>query len=683
MTRSVLLVDDDADLRALLRSALGAVGLAVLEAATISAAQDHLAHRSPDVIVVDGQLPDGQGVELIERIRTRDRVVRIVFVSAFYRDLTTFKRLTTELDVAMVVYKPIDPASFAAKVSELAGPAALAAGSPRPAEPGSATAFAIELAELRTQFSERLPAKLDELAQAAEAARRDIADVAAARMLAHRLRGSAGSYGHTAVGEAVGVVEDRLAEAAATVGSVRRHLWEELEQALHDARAATAATSTQSQHRIDPSPPPVKALLVVDDDQDFLQMVRATARKLHVSVVTASSPDEALQRGRGQPLIAAILDIHLGEQASFTLARQLRQLPGNGELPIAFASVDNRIETRMAAMEAGASRYFEKPLMEDGFVELVLGFVRESEARQTRVLVVDDDREMVESCALHLRRAGMAVESMESADELIEQLEATQPDILLLDVALPRISGIDVCRALRMSERWGRIPILILTAHTDTTTRIRAFRAGASDVISKPVVAEELLARLGVQEERLRLFRDRVDKDALSGLLLRRPFVEAFQRAVSSCDRTEQPLALALLDLDHFKRINDTYGHLVGDQVIARLGELLRARFRTEDLRARWGGEEFVLVFVGATKEFAEMAMRRLLTEFRELRFTAEDGTLFGATFTAAVSAFPTNGRSLAALIRSADEQLYAGKRAGRNRISTSPGTHPAREKTS
>ncbi len=678
MTKLVLLVDDDADLRALLKSALSARALEVVEAGSVREAETVLADRSPDLVIVDGLLPDGRGIELVEAIRRRDRHVRLVFVSAVFRDLTTFTRLTTELDVALVVYKPIDPPSFVSKVAELVASEAAFQASP-PVEPGGATDHHFELAKLHKEFFERLPGRLTELANAIRAAKLDPSGVDTARMLAHRLRGSAGSYGHPAVGETVGIVEDLLAEVNSD-GVGRRFLWEDLEQALGDARAAVASAPAQAaRHGLAPSL--IKSLLVVDDDVNYLQMVRAIARKLDVSVVTAQSADEAIQRATTQPLVAAILDVHLEQEDSFELARRLRGTPNNAEIPIAFASADSSIETRVAAMTAGGSRFFDKPITEESFGELVLGFVRESDARQTRVLVVDGDLDVAQRYAHDLRAGGLSVETLASADGLIEKLETAQPDILLVDVDLPRISGIDVCRALRMADRWGAMPILILTAHAGADTRIRAFRAGATDVIVKPVIAEELLARVGVQEERLRLYRERVDKDPLSGLLLRRSFVEAFQRSISICKRADRPLALALIDIDYFKRINDTYGHLVGDQVISRLGELFRSRFRVEDLRARWGGEEFALVFVGASKEFAELAVRRLLSEFSELRFAAEDGTLFGATFTAGVAGYPDDGTSISALIRSADQCLYIGKRAGRNQITSCPATHLDTEK--
>lgn len=230
-------------------------------------------------------------------------------------------------------------------------------------------------------------------------------------------------------------------------------------------------------------------------------------------------------------------------------------------------------------------------------------------------------------------------------------------------------SGLDVCRALRMSESYEALPIFIVTGQTDDHTRLSAFRAGASDVVAKPVLPEELRARLGVQLERVGLLRDRADKDSLSGLLTRRALVEAFQRALASATRDEKPLSLALLDIDKFKRVNDTYGHLSGDEVIAQLGDLLQRRFRLEDLRGRWGGEEFILVFPGQNVGFAERAAALLLGEFSQLSFASDDGQPFTATFTAGVAAYPEDGTSVPALVRRADERLYAGKQGGRNQV--------------
>jgi len=284
-------------------------------------------------------------------------------------------------------------------------------------------------------------------------------------------------------------------------------------------------------------------------------------------------------------------------------------------------------------------------------------------------LIVDDDQDTREQYAWVLRSAGYLVNQLSSADLLIEALETTTPDVVLLDINLPRVSGIDVCRALRMSDRWEMLPILLVTAQTDANTRLRAFRSGAFDVIPKPVLAEELLARVGVQNDRVRLVKERSDKDGLSGLLTRRAFLESVQRDLARCQRESLPLSFALLDIDRFKDVNDSHGHLAGDRVIARLGELLRRRFRLDDLRARWGGEEFILAFSGQDAEFAKEATSRLLQEFSAQQFEADDGAKFEVSFTAGIAAFPDDGTTILSLIRSADERLYLGKEAGRARV--------------
>lgn len=658
LVTTVLLLDDDRDFRVLLTSSLAPNGFEVLEADTAAQADQLLSRTSAiDLAVVDGLLPDGLGVEYIRRLRQRDKKIRIVFVSALLRDLQTFRQLTGELDVSLVVYKPIDPTSFVAKLQALCPEKAV---SSRPK-------LQPQLGELRTQFAQRLPERLTQLLEVLQAARTDSARLVEARTLAHRLRGSAGSYGYPDVGEAMGCVEDCLLEADAQQLMPRDFLWQKIDTSMRDARAATQRAPEPE--RLEGVGQTSKALLVVDDDILFLQQATSACRKLAIPVIAAQSEADALLSVRDHPLRAALLEVCVEAQEAFSLARRLRELPGNEEMLVSFVSEDRRIETRVAALEAGGTRFFEKPLSEESLIEGLRHFLAQSEVRSPRVLLVDDDHEVRAQLSSYLRKLGMVTEELSTADRLIDALEETRPDVLILDVNLPRVSGIDICRALRMSERWQLLPILLATVQLDAETRLRAFRAGASDVISKPVVAEELIARVKVQEERSRLIRERADKDSLSGLLLRRALLEAFQRALATCARSHQPLSMVLLDIDRFKSVNDTYGHLAGDRVIAQLGGLLRRRFRIDDLRGRWGGEEFMLVFPGQGTDFAMEVAQRLLKEFSNIAFIADDGQEFHTTFTAGVAAFPEGGTSVTALIRQADALLYEGKRQGRGRV--------------
>ncbi len=662
--KTVLLLDDDPDFRLLAAAMLRAAPLEVVEADTIAAGEKVLANIAIDLVVLDGVLPDGLGTAFVERLRSDNQAIRVVAVSAAPDEIQSFETLARSGDVSLVMFKPFDVADLVDEVQRLLETRVNTIAATDP------TKSAAEVAALYKKFGEKLPEKLRGLEEAVEGARIDHNSIGDARVLAHRLRGSAGAYGHSILGEAAGHVEDLLAEALADPTSIRRYLWEELNIALADARLCLErGPNPNEQLRFGTAAATQKTLLVVDDDPDFLHFVRSVGRRNLFNVVTAQTAAEAIQRARGAQFSGMFLDIHLTGQTSFSLARDIRSTDANGDIPIAFVSADHRIETRVAAIEAGGVRFLEKPLSEESFAALAEELAGLSDVPRGKALIVDDDPDVLEHYTIHLRRAGIMVETLDDVDGLTAKMDEVCPDVLLLDVNLPGVSGLDVCRALRASERFGLLPILMVTAQADDRTRLSAFRAGASDVVVKPILPEELLARVGVQIERERLQRERSDKDALSGLLSRRALIEAFQRALAAVTRQEKPLAIVLLDIDRFKNVNDTYGHLAGDEVIARFGDLLRRRFRLTDIRGRWGGEEFLLVFPGESAEFATLAAKLLLDELCQLGFTSDDGEPFHVTATAGVAAYPGDGASISALVRHADERLYVGKLRGRNQV--------------
>jgi diguanylate cyclase (GGDEF)-like protein len=662
---SVLVVDDDSDLCALLKTALERRGFVVFVAPDSKTADRILNESAVDVAVIDGLLPDESGVDFISRLRSQGSRIHIVFISAHFRDLKTLNRLTEALCVSIVAYKPLDTEHFAERILELVRSPETRVGT-APADPVDSAQSMLEV--LVNEFTQRLSQKVAEIQEALRAARTEPTRATDARVLAHKLRGSAGSYGYPAVSEAAGVLEDLL-DSALSGGREERFFWERVERAMHDLAVSANFERRSSMRYSDRAESTTKRVLVIHNDNEFLQLVTVVARRLLVQVLSARSAEEALDWANRYSLLAVVFEIQSGEDRWFDVARALRQTPSNSNTAIAFASNDRSIETRVAALEAGATKFFQKPISEAAFGDILLQILRASEERLGHVLIVDDDPDVIDRYSQCLTEASLVVDHLTSAEGLVDRLEESRIDVLLLDIELPRISGIDVCRALRMSEQWELLPILIMSAHVDAATRLRAFRAGASDVIAKPVLPEELLARVTVQEERVRLLRERAYNDALSGLLLRRALLDAFQRVLALCTRDNKPLSIVLFDIDQFKLINDTYGHLAGDRVISGLGELMRRRFRTEDLRARWGGEEFLLVLPGAARAAAQEAAERLLADFATLVFVSDDNRPFSATFTGGVAQFPEDGTSIVTLIRYADELLYAGKHAGRNRI--------------
>jgi diguanylate cyclase (GGDEF)-like protein len=234
---------------------------------------------------------------------------------------------------------------------------------------------------------------------------------------------------------------------------------------------------------------------------------------------------------------------------------------------------------------------------------------------------------------------------------------------------MPGVTGFEVCRMLRQIPRWQDLPIIFLTGQTGVEARLEAFRSGGDDYLPKPVVNEELLTRVKVRLDRSRMLKDRSDKDTTTGLLLRRAFSEQLGAILAEAQRLKTTFAICLLDVDHFKKVNDTYGHLAGDKVLAGLGQLLSRRFRVDDLRGRWGGEEFMLAFRRETKATMHLAVHRVLEEFRQITFTGDKGEEFCNSFSGGIAEYPLDGNSVFELVKVADARLYMAKKRGRNQI--------------
>lgn len=670
----ILLLDDDVQFRALLATVLSARGFRVLEASSGEVATSLLDEESPELLIVDGLLPDVSGADWIESVRKRDSDTTIVFLSAYWRDLETFERLTEELKVSMVAYKPIQPLAFAETIVELLDSASKPADSIRPSPsnppPQPTNSLRARMARLRDEYTEELPHKLDELEAWIKDARQRPENTMRASSSAHRLRGTAGVYGFKLVGTLAGQIEDLLSEYAASPLRVRRNLWDEVTRALEDARLASRLQEDPGRGGASHDDAlSAGTILLVDDDAEARRAGTALLQKQLLDVCVASSGLEALNKASSVKLAAAIIEVNLKDMDGFDLCRQLRQLPGKENLPLLLISTDQSVETRVAATQVGASLFIEKPIREDLLALAVQQVVEERSGRRRRVLILEDDLDFANHAELLLQSNEIETRKITTPAELPNALEEFRPDLLLLDNDLPVASGLDICKALRMSLEWQTLPILMITARSDDSTRIEAFRLGANDFISKPVLEEEFNARVELQLMHARMLQDRAERDPLSGLMLRRPFLAALSQRLSEAHRQQGELALAIIDIDHFKHVNDGFGHLHGDAVIAGLGQLLRQRFRNEDLRCRWGGEEFVVVLPGQKAELLEGALVRVLNEFSAMRFDAEDGQTFSVTASAGVASYPDDGFSTQALIRRADARMYEAKRDGRNRV--------------
>ncbi len=336
-------------------------------------------------------------------------------------------------------------------------------------------------------------------------------------------------------------------------------------------------------------------------------------------------------------------------------------------MPIAFNSDDNKIDDRLVAAHMGASLYLTKPIDPDALEDAIQRLMVLGSREHPRVLIVDDDQIFAKRVSRILFEKGMETQTLSDPSLILDRMQSFAPEILILDAMMPFISGFDICKMLRTIPRWQELPVIFASAYGGLENRIAAFACGADDYLPKPMADEELVTRVSLRVERSRLLKERIERDPVTGLLIRRSFMERFNTALSTARRSLQPLSLIMFDLDRFKNINDTFGHLAGDAVLAGLGRFMMSRFRVEDLRGRWGGDEFILALVGSDREQSLRLMNAFLNEYAQMEFRGENGTIFHASLSAGVACFPADCDQAYDLLRLADQRLYEAKRLGRN----------------
>ncbi|MBY0356378.1 MAG: diguanylate cyclase [Candidatus Obscuribacterales bacterium] len=542
-------------------------------------------------------------------------------------------------------------------------------------------AFQNAFQAVKIKYARALPEKTDELRRLIDAAKADHSEqsIEAVRQLAHKLVGTAGSYGYEKFSTCMRKVEQLSVEIKKSPdGNDSAKLWNELkiefELAFQSAQTiAEEAIETTPEADLPPLGPVFARILLVDEDTTFLDAAENLGRQCNVSVLKAKNSAEAMNLALMHQLDAAIIDVRTESQdSSFNLAMDLRNLPDYDTVPLAFISADAKMRPVVEAAHVGASLHLDKPLDMNSLEAAVRHLVAIRQGGRPKVMIVDDDPDFTAKVAFDLHNDNLLVRAVNDSTKVLDALQEFPPDVLLLDVMMPGMNGFEVCKMLRELPRWRDLPIIFITAEMHIDARVKAFVSGGDDYLPKPIVREELLARVRVRLEKSRLLKERSDKDGITGLLLRRAFVEQFNSMLFDAERNNFILSICIIDIDFFKKVNDTYGHMAGDRVLARFGQLMLRRFRVDDLRGRWGGEEFILAFRRETKETMRAALERVQEELGSIAFESDDGQKFNVSFSGGIASFPEDGASLHELLAIADKRLYEAKHAGRRRIFSS-----------
>jgi len=448
-------------------------------------------------------------------------------------------------------------------------------------------------------------------------------------------------------------------------------------------------------------------VLVVDDVPPNVKLLEAKLTSEYFDVLTAYSGPEALDViSREHPDII-LLDVMMPGMDGFEVCRRIKADPTTAYIPVVMVTALDQPSDRVAGLEAGADDFLTKPVQDMALFARVRSLVRlkvmmdELRNRETTgaslgweneeevpvevdmptdgsILIVDEQERVMERIARALDGVG-ELTFIAGGDDAAERAREKNFDLIIVSLTMRNTDGLRVCSKLRSFEQTRHVPILVMVDDGNTKLLVRALEMGVNDYVVRPVDRMEFLARVKTQLKRKRyadklwenfhLSMQLATTDAVTGLYNRHYLTSHMETRLEAAQRSDKPLSIMMMDIDHFKLVNDTYGHAAGDLVLKEFANRIGKNIRGVDLAARYGGEEFVVMMPETPTDWAYMIADRLRQEVSENPF---DVGIASGPIEISVSIGVSTSRpdiTSAALLADADKALYEAKEAGRNKV--------------
>jgi diguanylate cyclase (GGDEF)-like protein len=329
--------------------------------------------------------------------------------------------------------------------------------------------------------------------------------------------------------------------------------------------------------------------------------------------------------------------------------------------------VPELLDPMVNLLRAGADVTIPAAHMTTTVLAHVLDLIEVQDQEPYRVLVVDDSLTAIALIRHTLSQHGIDNLAIDNPEKLLDAVWRYRPDLILMDMHMPHCTGIEATRVLRQIPSWQSLPVVYLSSETDMGMQVAALRLGGDQFINKPFHPVLLTTIVKTKIERYRDMQRSSQHDGLTGLLNHTTSKTRLNQIIHAIDKESEKLCVGMLDIDHFKLVNDVHGHPVGDQVIRNLAWLLKGRLRTSDIIGRYGGEEFLVVLRGVGLDDAYAILDRIRIDFMRLPQMHATASLT-ASFSAGIAAYPAFAGDTQ-LIDAADNALMKAKALGRNRI--------------
>ncbi len=409
-------------------------------------------------------------------------------------------------------------------------------------------------------------------------------------------------------------------------------------------------------------------VVLLEPDTKAAEELGAQLAPFGYDTQVAATVEQAAAAYAAGRAVAMLVSVAGNDSPAEALAQLSQSTSARHErIPMLVLSSRSDLTARLDAVRGGSLGFLPRPVDAIRLVEFLDRLVPGAAERPYRVLIVDDDEMLALAYARILSDVGFETLTCLGAGDVLHSLAEARPDVIVMDMYMPDCSGPELAQVIRQDETYADVPIVFLSVESNIDRQLDALRIGGDEFLTKPIEPIHLIGSITARARRARAVRSLLIRDPLTGLANHTWTRLTLEDELARAARLGTPVSFAMLDIDHFKAVNDAFGHPSGDRVLRGLARLLLQRLRRTDLAGRMGGEEFGLVLPNAPAAAAARVVDEVRSCFAHLAHQASTGE-FEVTLSAGIADFPSV-RGVDQLIDAADQALYRAKAGGRNRV--------------
>lgn len=526
--------------------------------------------------------------------------------------------------------------------------------------------FEQTLSKLREDYKNKLPDKIKEINDIwKELLQNTNPDVLSSLHLKiHSLHGNSATFGYSELSKTAGdievivksivenpsllpIKENEIADLLSQLGS---HILPE-EKETH---VVMKMNTFESKERI---------IYLFDDDSSWGNDLIEKMTTFGYEILKFDEVEELINQFKNKPPAVAIININLVNNPLHAFLTTNNE-KSDAKIPIIFVSTYGEFSLRLKAVRLGGEGYFVKPFSIDDFIDHVDHLVQ-LDVEPYHILIVDDENEVAQYYSAILQEANMKTCIINKSKEIDRALHEFNPDLILIDLFMPDCNGLELAAIIRQQSMYESTPIIYLSAEEDKLKQLNAMKLGADGFVTKSTNPEYLIMTIRNRVERYKKIRSLMVRDNLTGLYNHSFILNQLDIELKESTQLHNPLSIAIIDLDRFKNINDTYGHQAGDHVLRNLGLMIKKRLHVNDIVGRYNGENFLVILPNISSSSAKETIDALRKQFMTLNYVWNQ-QIFNASFSAGIASFP-DFHTAAELLQAANESLAKSKKLGRN----------------